>query len=160
SYRALATTANTFGRESFMDELAALAGQDPLEFRLAHLDNPRLRAVLEEAARRFDWPSRSKPTEPGKGAGLDCAFDKGGYVAACASVSLEKQKGASRVERVGKLFECCKIIIPGYLASQSQGAIPMGLGAALRASIESEDGVIQNAACGEYRAPRFAALPT
>ena len=160
SYRALATTANTFGRESFMDELAALAGQDPLEFRLAHLDNPRLRAVLEEAARRFDWPSRSKPTEPGKGAGLACAFDKGGYVAACASVSVDKDKGAIRVDHVCQVFECGKIINPGNLTSQIQGAILMGLGAALRESIEFEDGVIQNASFGEYRVPRFADLPT
>ncbi len=55
SYRALASTANVFARECFMDELAVLAGRDPLEFRLAHLENPRLRAVLEEAAKRFGW---------------------------------------------------------------------------------------------------------
>ena len=47
SYRVLAATANNFARESFMDELAAAAGADPLDFRLAHLENPRLRAVLE-----------------------------------------------------------------------------------------------------------------
>ena len=48
SYRGLAATANNFARESFMDELAELAGLDPLAFRLAHLDNPRIRAVLED----------------------------------------------------------------------------------------------------------------
>ena len=53
SYRALAATANTFGRECFMDELAAAAGRDPLEFRLAHLEPGRLRDVLEEAAQPF-----------------------------------------------------------------------------------------------------------
>ena len=55
SYRALAATANNFAREAFMDELAAAAGADPLDFRLAHLDNPRLRAVLEAVAARFGW---------------------------------------------------------------------------------------------------------
>ena len=60
SYRCLAATANNFARESFMDELAAAAGADPLEFRLAHLDNPRLRAVLETAAQRFGWQERIK----------------------------------------------------------------------------------------------------
>ena len=58
SYRALASTANSFARESFMDELAALAGVDPLEFRLAHLDEPRLRPVLEAAAEKFHWRER------------------------------------------------------------------------------------------------------
>ncbi len=66
SYRALASTANVFARECFMDELAALAGRDPLEFRLAHLENPRLRAVLEEAAKRFGWRERAN-VRPAKG---------------------------------------------------------------------------------------------
>jgi Aerobic-type carbon monoxide dehydrogenase, large subunit CoxL/CutL homologs len=52
SYRGLAATANNFARECFMDELAAMAGADPLDFRLAHLENPRLRAVLEAAGEK------------------------------------------------------------------------------------------------------------
>src|SRR6266850_6023692 len=59
SYRGLAATANTFARECFMDELAAAAGTDPLEFRLAHLENSRLRAVLEAAAKGFAWKERA-----------------------------------------------------------------------------------------------------
>src|SRR5205814_6883584 len=55
SYRALAATANTFARECAMDELAVLAGVDPLSFRLDHLDEPRLRAVLTTAAEKFGW---------------------------------------------------------------------------------------------------------
>jgi isoquinoline 1-oxidoreductase len=58
SYRCLGATANNFARESFMDELAAAAGSDPLEFRLAHLENPRLRNVLERAAKEFRSCSR------------------------------------------------------------------------------------------------------
>src|SRR5207248_8041022 len=88
SYRALAVTANTFGRESFMDELAILAGRDPLEFRLAHLENARLRAVLEEAARRFNWSERSKRKEANIGVGLACATEKASYVAACVGVDV------------------------------------------------------------------------
>ena len=76
SYRALASTANIFARECFMDELAELAGKDPLEFRLAHLGEPRLRAVLEEAAKRFDWPRRSKGKKPNVGVGLACGTEK------------------------------------------------------------------------------------
>ncbi len=55
SYRCLAATGNNFARESFMDELAAAAGADPVEFRLAHLKDGRMRAVLESAAERFGW---------------------------------------------------------------------------------------------------------
>ncbi len=83
SYRALAATANNFARECFMDELAAAAGVDPLDFRLAHLDNPRLRAVLEEAAKRFNWREKVQEKRPDIGVGLACGTEKGSYVAAC-----------------------------------------------------------------------------
>src|SRR5207237_1606971 len=93
SYRALAATANNFARESFMDELAASAGKDPLEFRLAHLENPRLRAVLEEAAKRFNWAERVKKKSATVGVGLACGIEKGSYVAACAEVEVDPQQG-------------------------------------------------------------------
>src|SRR5205823_1138165 len=64
SYRALAATANNFARESFMDELAIAANQDPLDFRLANRQDDRLRAVLEEAAKRFKWRERVKEKRP------------------------------------------------------------------------------------------------
>ena len=54
-YRALSATANTFARESHIDALAYVAGADPLRFRLRHLDDERLAAVLEAAAGRFGW---------------------------------------------------------------------------------------------------------
>src|SRR4029077_16645637 len=81
SYRALASTANMFGRECFMDELAAAAGRDPLEFRLAHLDNSRLKAVLEEAAKRFDWFGWVKATAKNSnvGVGIACGTEKGSF---------------------------------------------------------------------------------
>ncbi len=89
SYRALASTANTFARESAMDELAAQANIDPLEFRLAHLPQGRLRDVLQAAAQRFDWSARrTKPAEC-RGVGLACGTEKGSYVAACAEVALK-----------------------------------------------------------------------
>src|SRR5207245_721194 len=58
SYRGLGSTGHTFARECFMDELGEAAGKDPLEFRLAHLDNARIKAVLEDAAKRFDWTNK------------------------------------------------------------------------------------------------------
>lgn len=60
-YRALSTTANTFARESHIDELACVAGADPLRFRLRHLDDQWLAAVVEAAAGRFGWPSGWQP---------------------------------------------------------------------------------------------------
>jgi isoquinoline 1-oxidoreductase len=75
SYRCLGATANNFARESFMDELATAAGADPLAFRLAHLENPRIRAVLEAAAKHFDWPRRRKQTTKDVGVGLACGTE-------------------------------------------------------------------------------------
>ena len=60
SYRALASTANIFARESMMDELAANAGENPLAFRLRHLKDERLKNVLTAAAEKFNWDSHWK----------------------------------------------------------------------------------------------------
>jgi isoquinoline 1-oxidoreductase len=160
SYRALASTANTFARECFMDELAGLAGRDPLAFRLDHLDDDRLRAVLVEAASKFDWASRSETKEDDKGVGLACGTEKGGFVAACAAVAVDREKGTIRVDHVCQAFECGKIVNPANLLNQVQGAIVMGLGPALREATEFSGGAVRNASFAEYRVPRFADLPT
>ena len=157
SYRALASTANTFARESFMDELAAAASLDPLEFRLAHIENPRLKAVLEEAAKRFDWAARAKKKEPGVGVGLACGTDKGSVVAACVEIAI--QKDAISVRRVCQVFECGAVVNPDNLWNQIAGAIVMGLGPALREEMQFEKGSILNASFANYLVPRFQDLP-
>jgi isoquinoline 1-oxidoreductase len=157
SYRALAAPANNFARECFMDELAAAAGKDPLEFRLAHLDNPRLRAVLEEAAKRFDWRARAARKEPGAGVGLACGTEKGSYVAACAEIAI--RDGTVSVRRVCEVFECGAVLNPANLLSQVQGCIVMGLGPALREEMRFEKGRVLNASYAEYRVPRFQDVP-
>jgi CO/xanthine dehydrogenase Mo-binding subunit len=159
SYRGLAATANHFARESFMDELAAAAGADPLEFRLAHLDNPRLRAVLQSAAERFDWKSRVKQKSPDVGVGLACGTEKGSYVAACAEIGIDPKTRKISVRRVCEVFECGPIMNPANLRLQVQGAIIMGLGPALREEVRFENGEMQTASFGQYPVPRFADVP-
>lgn len=159
SYRALASTANNFARESFMDELAAAAGADPLEFRLAHLDNSRLRAVLEEAAKRFNWRERVRQKRADVGVGLACGTEKGSYVAACAEIALDRKQNKISVRQVSEVFECGAIINPSNLLAQVQGCIIMGLGPALREGMRFEGGKMQNASFGQYRVPRFSDVP-
>lgn len=159
SYRALAATANTFARECFMDELAEVAGSDPLEFRLTHLDEGRLRNVLVEAARRFGWAARSKVKRSDVGVGLACGLEKGSFVAACAQVAIDQQRGSIAVQHVCQAFECGKIINPANLLAQVQGAILMALGPALHEEIRFADGRIANAAFSRYGVPRFADVP-
>lgn len=157
SYRALAATANNFARESFMDELAVAAQADPLDFRLAHLENPRLRAVLEAAAKRFDWKTRAAKKKPNTSVGLACGTEKGSYVAACAEVEIHA--GTIAVRHVCEVFECGAILNPDNLLKQVQGAIIMGLGPALREEMRFEKGKILNASFRQCQVPRFDDVP-
>jgi isoquinoline 1-oxidoreductase len=159
SYRALAATANNFARECFMDELAAAAGVDPLEFRLAHLENARLRAVLEEAAKQFNWRERVKEKQPDVGVGLACGTEKGSYVAACVEIAIDRAKNSISVRRVCEVFECGAILNPDNLTAQVQGCILMGLGPALREEMLFENGKIQNPKFKQYLVTRFSDLP-
>jgi isoquinoline 1-oxidoreductase len=159
SYRCLAATANNFARESFMDELAAAAGADPLAFRLAHLENPRIRTVLEAAARHFDWPNRRKKVTPEIGVGLACGTEKNSVVAACVEVRIDRKQREMKVHHVCEAFECGPIQNPANLLSQVQGCIVMGLGAVLREEMQFEDGKILNASFAGYLVPRFKDVP-
>jgi isoquinoline 1-oxidoreductase len=142
-----------------MDELAELAGKDPLAFRLAHLGEPRLRAVLEEAAKRFDWPNRARANMLNVGVGLACGTEKGSYVAACAEVEVDPARGSFRVRRVCQAYECGKIVNPKNLLAQVEGAIVQGLGPALREEVRFEEGKVTNAAFSQYLVPRFEDVP-
>ena len=160
SYRALASTGNTFARESFMDELAAAVGVDPLAFRLTNLTDTRLRAVLEEAARRFKWSERVKRKQDNRGVGLACSTDKGSYVACCAEVEVHRETNEIHVLDVCEVLDCGPVLSPENLRNQMEGAITMGLGPALREEIRIENGAIENATFRQYRVPRFADVPT
>jgi isoquinoline 1-oxidoreductase len=159
SYRTLAATANNFAREAFMDELAAAAGMDPLDFRLAHLENPRLRAVLEQAAQRFNWRERVQQKQPDVGVGLACGTEKGSYVAACAEIVVDRTHDRIVVRRVCEVFECGAILNPDNLLSQVQGCILMGMGPALREEMRFQDGKMRNANFAGYQVPRFSDVP-
>ncbi len=158
SYRALASTANTFARESAMDELAALAGIDPLEFRLRHLPDGRLLDVLKAAAERFGWKEKRSQNRPaGRGIGLACGTEKGSFVAACAEVEVSGKR--IRVKSVCQAFECGAIQNPLNLELQVTGAIIMGLGGALSEEIQFQDGRVTNAAFSQYQVPRMKDVP-
>jgi isoquinoline 1-oxidoreductase len=163
SYRALAATANTFARESFMDELAVGASIDPLAFRLAHLGNTpqqeRLRAVLETAAERFGWQESTKKKTANVGFGIACGTEKGSFVAACAECEIDRAQRKIAVRRVTEVFECGAILNPDNLNNQVTGAIIMGLGPALREEMRFENGKMLNASFRGCQVPRFEDVP-
>jgi CO/xanthine dehydrogenase Mo-binding subunit len=159
SYRALASTANNFARESFMDELAAAAGKDPLEFRLAHLEDGRLKDVLAEAAKKFNFAERWKKKDPKVGVGLACGTEKGSYVAACCEVAIDAEEGKISVKKVTQAYECGAIVNPANLKAQVAGAIIMGIGPALREEMKFANAKMLNAAFSKYLVPRMEDMP-
>ena len=146
-------------RRSTMKLLLA-AGADPLEFRLAHLNDRRLRPVLEEAAKRFKWSERVKNREPNRGVGLACSIDKGSFVACCAEVEIDSRTNEIHVRHVCEAFDCGPVMNPDNLRNQMEGAIIMGLGPALREEMQFEGGKIKNASFVRYRVPHFKDVPT
>jgi isoquinoline 1-oxidoreductase len=156
SYRGLAATANTFARESHMDELAHELKMDPLEFRLKNLKDERLRAVLQAAAEKFKWPGKSSD---GHGFGIAAGAEKGGYLATFAEVAVDQARGRVQVVRAVSAFECGAVVNPDQLKNLVTGALIMGLGGALFEAIHFESGHITNPFFSEYRVPRFADFP-
>jgi isoquinoline 1-oxidoreductase len=155
SYRGLAATANIFGRESYMDELAHSIKMDPLEFRLKNTHDERLRNVIVAAADRFGWKNRRKTT--GHGFGIAAGTEKGSYMACCAEVAI--QNGQVKVLRVVEAFECGAIVNPEHLSNQVEGAVAMGIGGAMFEQIDFADGKIETNHLSRYRLPRFSDMP-
>lgn len=154
SYRALAATANHYAREMHMDAIARGLGVDPVEFRLRHLKDERMRAVLTEAAKKIGWPGGSNSA---RALGIACGTEKGSYVATAAELS--NAGDGFTVERLVVAFECGAIVNPDGLRNQVEGAVVQGLGGALFEALEFESGALTNGTMREYRVPRFADVP-
>jgi len=157
SYRGLAATANHFAREVHMDELAHAVKMDPLEFRLKNLKDERMKAVLTAAAKAFGW-GKGK-SAPNCGNGIAAGFEKGGYVATCAEVSVDRESGKVKLMRVVEAFECGAIVNPDQLKNQIEGSIVMAIGGALFEAIDFDNGKIVNGRFSRYRVPRFSDVP-
>jgi isoquinoline 1-oxidoreductase len=157
SYRALAATANNFARESHMDEIAHAVSMDPLEFRMKNLTDPRLRAVVQAAADKFNW-GQSKSTAQ-RGFGIAGGTDKGGYVATCVELEIVPPDKTVKIRRVVQAWESGAIVNPDGLRNQVSGAIVQGIGGALFEQIQFANGRILNPHFAQYRVPRFSDAP-
>ncbi len=122
--RTLGAYANVFALESFMDELAAAAGVDPVAFRLAHLTDPRARAVIETAAKKAGWKDGEKGDGTrGRGIGFAKYKNLACYVAVVAEVEVDRSNGTVRVPRATAAVDAGLIINPDGLVSQIEGGI-------------------------------------
>jgi nicotinate dehydrogenase subunit B len=175
SYRALAATANTFARESALDELAHAAGYDPLRFRLDRLADDRLAAVLRAAAERFGWepvPRETKGRQTNgrqtngrqtngrqtNGQGVALGLEKNGRVATCAEVTADAEGGIA-ITRIVTAYECGAIVSPATVISQIEGGTVMALGGALFEQVTLSDGRQETRSLAGYRVPRFNDTP-
>jgi isoquinoline 1-oxidoreductase len=152
SYRGLAATANHHAREMHMDAIARALGADAVEFRLRHLKDERLRAVLTAAADRAGWAGRGS-----RAMGIACGTEKGSYVATVAEVS--RTPDGFKVDRLVVTYECGAVVNPDGVRNQAEGAIVQGLGGALFEAIEFRNGAIVNGTMEQYRVPRFKDVP-
>jgi len=120
---------NTYANEAFMDELAAAAGVDPIEFRLRHMNDARGATVLKAAARKAKWENRPSPRKAGDGVarGRGVSYVKyenvRTYVAAVAEVEVERSSGAIHVTRVTVAQDCGQIINPDGVRAQLEGNV-------------------------------------
>jgi isoquinoline 1-oxidoreductase beta subunit len=159
-WRSVGHSHNAFFSESFIDELAYEAKQDPLAFRLALLDEaPRHRAVLQLAAQHAGWPGHgAQPAlAPGRARGVALHESFGSIVAQIVEVSIES--GQPRVHRVVCAADIGTVVNPGIVAQQMESGIIFGLGAALFSRIDIEQGVVKQTNFPSYRVVQMAQSP-
>jgi len=156
-WRSVGASHNGFIIESFVDELAAAAKKDPLEFRLGLLQkHPRAKRVLETAAQKAGWGRK-----PAKGQALGIAYHLSfeSYVAQVAEVSVDKASGNITVHKITCAVDCGSVINPNTVIAQMEGGIIMGLSAALKEKMQFSNGGVETTNFGDYELLRMSETP-
>jgi isoquinoline 1-oxidoreductase beta subunit len=155
-WRSVGSSQNAFFMESYVDELALAAGQDPYKFRrtlLAH--RPDFLGVLDKIADKGDW---GKPLPQGHGRGIAIHECYGTIIGQVTEVSVTA-KGEVRVHRVVAAVDCGHVVNPRIVEAQMQGGIMYGLSAALYGDLTIKNGVIQENNFDTYEMVRLADAP-
>ncbi|WP_024511346.1 molybdopterin cofactor-binding domain-containing protein [Bradyrhizobium sp. ARR65] len=158
--RSLGAYHNVFSIESFMDELAGLAGADPVEFRLKHLDDQRGRDVIAKAAEGFGWRAGERPP-PGRGFGFAFARYKNlaAYCAVASEVEINRETGRARLVRAVAAVDSGQVVNPDGLTNQVEGAIVQSMSWTLYESVSFDDKRITSIDWQTYPILRFDAVP-
>jgi isoquinoline 1-oxidoreductase subunit beta len=156
-WRGVGVTHNDFVIESFMDELAVAAKQDPVAYRRTLLrKSPRATAVLDAAAQAAGW---GKPLPPGRGRGVSLLFSEwGSYLAQVAEVEVSKA-GDVRVHRIVCAVDCGQVVNPDTVKAQIEGGIIFGISGALWGEVTLEKGRVQQSNFHDYRVMRIDETP-
>lgn len=153
-WRGVNANQNAIYLECFMDELAHAAGRDPLEFRLAHLQNsPQLAAVLQAVADKSGWGA-----DDGKSRGLCCYYSFGSYTAACAEVTVS-DSGELKIHRIVAATDPGYGVNPQQIDAQVAGSFVYGLSAMMHQEVTFEDGEAQQKNFDTYNSIRIAEMP-
>jgi CO/xanthine dehydrogenase Mo-binding subunit len=151
SLRGLGAWGNVFAIESFMDELAEAAGEDPVAYRLSLLSDPRARRVVEAAARMSRWSERRD-----LGFGFARYKNIASYAAVVAEVEVEEEV---RVKRVWCAADAGLVITPDGAKNQIEGGIVMGASFALKERLRFAAGKVATATWDDYPILRFSEAP-
>jgi isoquinoline 1-oxidoreductase beta subunit len=155
-WRSVGPSHNVFVTESFIDELAAAAKQDPVAYRRALLDKtPRAKAVLELAAEKAGW-GQPLPERIGRGVSVQFVFET--YLAQVAEVEVSSD-GTVRVRRVVCAVDCGTVVNPNTVRAQLQSGIIFGVAAALKGEITLKDGRVEQSNFHDYQVLRMNEAP-
>jgi isoquinoline 1-oxidoreductase subunit beta len=155
-WRSVGHSHTAFVVETMMDELAHLAGKDPVAYRLDHLPaDSRYRGVLQLAAEKAEWGKKKLPANHAYGVAVHQSFDS--YVAEIADVSLES--GKIRVHRVVAAVDCGMVVNPDGIHQQIESAIAYGLSAALHDAITLDKGQVVQSNFHDYTPLKFSEMP-
>lgn len=158
--RGLGAFMNVFTIETFMDDLAAEAGADPVEFRLRHLDNPRARDVVELTAKKFGWDPRRKRV-PNRGVGFAFAQYKNlmSYMAIAMELEVVPETGRVRIGRVVASVDTGEIVNPDGVRNQIEGGIIQSASWALYEQVRFDEHRIRTFDWSNYPILRFSDVP-
>ena len=154
AWRSVIHSAVVFVNESFMDELATAAGQDPLAYRRRFVTNRRVLGVLDRAAAEIGW---NDTLPAGAGRGIACAACFGSYVATAVELAVEGNQ--VRLRRVVVAVDCGLPVNPRGVESQIQGAAIDGLSTAFRAAVSLKGGAVQQSSFHDFEWFRLGDAP-
>jgi len=169
-WRSVESSFNAFAVESFLDEMAAAAGKDPLRLRQDLLREPRripypmpdvfqdtarLKGVIDLVAEKTPWGA---PLGKGQGRGLAAHYSFRSYCAMAAEVEVGPE-GALRVNRIVAAIDCGFVVNPGIVAAQMEGAVVFGLTAALKSEITIDQGHVEQSNFHDYEMLRIDEMP-
>ena len=157
--RSLGAHMNVFTIETFMDELAAAAGADPVAFRLKHMQDPRARDVIRLAAEKFGWPRPPRKANHGVGFSFGKYKNLMSYVAMAVEISVVPETGQVILERAEVAVDAGQIVSPDGIRNQIEGGVIQSTSWTLYEQLQFDTARIRSFDWSSYPILRYSAVP-